>query len=68
MTLLLTILAVIVFFVGAYYMGNLAMDDFDEDIYTRSINIGLGMLIWMLLLCLFMLFVVVYHYIGIALK
>ena len=46
MALLLTFLAIVVFFGGAYFMGNWVLDALHDDPRARAINTVFGFLIW----------------------
>jgi uncharacterized membrane protein required for colicin V production len=62
MSILLTFLCVIIFFVGAYYMGNFLLDELDGDIVDRVMGTLYGCLCWFAIILLGVLFWGVYQF------
>ena len=44
--ILLTILGTIIFFGGAYFMGNYALNTFNEDLFKQIVSSLFGIMLW----------------------
>ena len=68
MAIILTIIGMIIFLGGAYFMGNKILNTFDEDIGEQIVATIAGMFIWTIILVIFAIAVKMYEVIPIFLN
>ena len=55
MVIALTIIGILIFFGGAYFMGNFILGTFDEDIIERIMSSFIGVLCWLIICAIFII-------------
>ncbi len=60
MVIVLTIIGILIFFGGAYFMGNFILGTFDEDIIERIMSSLIGVLCWFVICAISIICLVIY--------